>query len=116
MKTIAKKRPSIRMHLLEVSSAIALISSILYGVIFLLAIGILNHRYMNTETDYFLQRMTENMQEIYTKDHLTGEIEFAPGDRQRMENAMENYESSFWIIYDREGQFLDTFGDNIHFD
>ncbi len=116
MKTIAKKRPSIRMHLLEVSSAIALISSILYGVIFLLAIGILNHRYMNTETDYFLQRMTENMQEIYTKDYLTGEIEFAPGDRQRMENAMENYESSFWIIYDREGQFLDTFGDNIHFD
>lgn len=112
----AKKRPSIRIHLLEVSSAISLISSVLYGVIFLLAIGILNNRYMNTETDYFLQQMAGHMQEICAENHLTGEIEFAPGARQKMISEMQKYESSFWIVYDADGRFLDTFGESIRFD
>ena len=112
----AKKRPSIRIHLLEVSSAISLISSVLYGVIFLLAIGILNNRYMNTETDYFLQQMAGHMQEICAENHLTGEIEFAPGARQKMISEMQKYESSFWIDYDADGRFLDTFGESIRFD
>jgi len=116
MKAAAKKRPSIRMHLLEVSSAISLVSSVLYGIIFLLAIGILNNRYMNTEIDYFLHQTAEQMQEVCEENHLTGEIEFLPGTREKLTAEMQKHESSFWIIYDANGRFLDAFGEDIGLD
>lgn len=50
-------RPSIRTQLLEVNSAISLLSSLLYSGLFLFAMGILLARIVNTNTDYALKEM-----------------------------------------------------------
>lgn len=115
MKTTPKKRPSIRIHLLEVNSAIALISSVLYSSIFLLAIGILNTRYKNAQIDYVLQRAAESIHQLYSAAS-TGEPVYEPDERGQMAEEISRYENAFWIIYDAAGNIVDTFGEKIVLD
>lgn len=60
-----KTRPSIRTQLLEVNSAISLLSSLLYSGLFLFAMGILLSRIVNSNTEYALKEMMYQTQDKF---------------------------------------------------
>lgn len=60
-----KTRPSIRTQLLEVNSAISLLSSLLYSGLFLFAMGILLSRMVNSNTEYALKEMMYQTQDKF---------------------------------------------------
>lgn len=60
-----KTRPSIRTQLLEVNSAISLLSSLLYSGLFLFAMGILLSRIVNSNTEHALKEMMYQTQDKF---------------------------------------------------
>lgn len=67
MKTMkrTKKRYSIRLKMMGINISITLVSFLLYGGLFLLSVSLLISRYINSDMDFFLTEISDNLDEKY---------------------------------------------------
>lgn len=65
MKKPIKKRRSIRIKMMGINISITLISFLLYGCLFILSISLLIGKYINSDMDFFLKEISDNINEKY---------------------------------------------------